>query len=106
MSEHTRSIDDWFRDTPAGDVVLCDPFNGESWVGDDISNPPTNPPKLFVNDPKLSNGYGYWRGSQYHDAPPKVGVWLADPTHPDGLGDFAEFAELACDFDVVAYSGL
>jgi hypothetical protein len=49
----------------------------------------------------LSNGYGYWKGSKYFDVPPIVGVYLTDPSRPDGLGDYENFSDLASNFDVV-----
>jgi hypothetical protein len=57
-----------------------------------------------MQDPHLSNGYGYWRGSQYQTPQPIVGVYLTDPSHPEGLGDYQEFREMAREFDVVAHT--
>ncbi len=102
----TRPLDEWFRTTVAGDIALCDAFSGEPLCGPHIANEPKNPSRVFVENFRLGNGYGYWKGSKYFDVPPLIGVYLTDPTRPDGLGDYAEFCDLASNFDVVAHSGM
>jgi hypothetical protein len=101
---HTRPLAEWFADTANGDIALCDPFSGEPLCGDHIANEPTKPTEAFMKDFKLGNGYGYWRGQTYNDAPPFVGVYLVDPTTPNGLGDYREFRDMAADFDVVVHN--
>jgi hypothetical protein len=100
----TRPLDEWFAPTLNGDIALCDPFSGEPLCGPHIALEPKQPTEAFVEDFKLGNGFGYWRGSKYHDIVPYVGVYLTDPSRPEGLGDYQEFKELAGDFDVVVHS--
>lgn len=101
-----RQPTEWFRTTLAGDIALCDPFTGEPLNGAHIANEPKNPPAAFLEDYKLGNGYGFWRGSKYFSPPPLIGVYLTDPTKADGLGDYESFCDMAANFDVVAYSGM
>jgi hypothetical protein len=99
----TVPLDEWFRDTPNGDVVLCDPFDGVPLCGSHVALEPRTPTQAFMSDFTLGNGYGYWRGRKYDENAPFVGVYFVDPSKPEGLGSYQDFRELASSFDVVAY---
>jgi hypothetical protein len=105
----TQPLEDWFRDTPNGDVVLCDPFNGEPLCGPHVALDAVTPTEAFLDDFRLGNGYGHLRGFKLPgnaDKAPLVGIYFTDPSHPAGLGDYAEFKDMAGNFDVVAYSNV
>jgi hypothetical protein len=105
----TVALDNWFRDTPNGDIVLCDPFSGEPLCGPHVDLDAVTPTEAFLGDFSLGNGYGHLRGLKFSDNAenaPFVGIYFTDPSNPAGLGDYNAFKEMASDFDVVAYSNV
>lgn len=105
----TRPLDEWFRETVAGDIALCDPFSGVPLNYDPmtrqshISHEPKHPTTAFTNDFELGNGYGYWQGSKYAGNI-AVAVLLTDPTSKHGLGDYDTFKDIVSGFDYVGYA--
>jgi hypothetical protein len=98
-----RPVDEWYYSSTDDDIILCDPFSGQLISAGVTSARTANstPPKAFMGDYDLSNGYGFWRGTKYI-GDITVGVFLADPSSPDGLGD--HYQEISDSFDAIGYA--
>lgn len=99
----TRPLDEWFANTLAGDIALCDPFSGQPLCGEHIGNAPDSPTTAFMGDYTLGNGYGMWKASKGLGMT-TVGVYLADPSRLEGLGDRRELEEVVSNFDVMGFA--
>ncbi|HSD55621.1 MAG TPA: hypothetical protein VLA92_00550 [Candidatus Saccharimonadales bacterium] len=93
----------WLQESSAGDMLLCDPFNGRPLTEDPFYLSPSMPTSAFMEDLTLRDGSTYLaRAARF--GLQRIGVYLTDPSSPEGLGDQEELDEAFRSHDAVGYT--
>lgn len=86
-------------------VYISDPTTGLPVRGVSLGEAPNTPPPAFLRDPWVDQGFDIWKeGNELDPIIPNVGIYLTDPSRPDGL-NYEYFAnEVVPHFEVVGFT--